>query len=103
MKIIAVDFDGTLSFEDYPKLGLPNLTLFEYLIKQRNLGNRVILCTCRERKELQDAINYCKKYGLEFDAVNENVKEITFSCRKVCADKYIDNLAVRENEFMWGD
>ena len=36
MKIIAVDFDDTLCFSNWPDLGEPNLNLIEYLKKWKN-------------------------------------------------------------------
>ena len=35
-QIIAVDFDGTLCFNNWPELGEPNRPLIEYLINQKN-------------------------------------------------------------------
>ena len=39
-KIIAVDFDGTLSFGEWPELGEPNKPLIEYLNRQQKAGNK---------------------------------------------------------------
>lgn len=71
----AVDFDGTLCDSKYPGLGNPNKRLINFLIKKQNDGNKIILWTCREGEELLEAVKWCKKYGLMFDAVNENVIE----------------------------
>ena len=35
-QIIAVDFDGTLCYSNWPELGEPNRPLIEYLIDQKN-------------------------------------------------------------------
>lgn len=97
--IIAVDFDGTLCYGDnYPDIGKPNIKLIEYLKRRRSYGDILILWTCRENKPLQDAIEWCKKSGLEFDYFNENVpsliKEYGDDCRKVSADIYIDDRSI---------
>lgn len=42
-KIIAVDFDNTLCFSDWPNLGKPNLPLIQYLKKQKASGSKIIL------------------------------------------------------------
>jgi hydroxymethylpyrimidine pyrophosphatase-like HAD family hydrolase len=42
-KIIAVDFDGTLCANKYPKIGAPNVTLIRHLIEQRQQGAKLIL------------------------------------------------------------
>ena len=44
---------------------------------------------------LEDAVSWCRKYGLEFDAINDNLPE-SIKCygnnsRKVDADFYIDD------------
>lgn len=36
-QIIAVDFDGTLCFSNWPELGEPNRPLIEYLINQKKI------------------------------------------------------------------
>ena len=98
--IIAVDFDGTLCVDNnYPNITSPNTTLFSFLIARRNSGDKIVLWTCREGKELQEAVDWCRELGLEFDAVNENVLEIPFYSRKVVADMYIDDLAVNVKLF----
>ena len=98
--IIAVDFDGTLSNGHYPNIGQPNTPLFDILIKLKAQGHDIILWTCREDIQLQQAVDWCKEQGLEFDAVNENVPWIGFYSRKVCADVYIDDLAVGKEDWM---
>lgn len=35
-RIIAVDFDGTLCFSNWPELGEPNRPLIEYLRSQKD-------------------------------------------------------------------
>lgn len=45
--IIAVDFDNTLCFSNWPELGEPNLPLIKYLKQQKSLGSKLILWICR--------------------------------------------------------
>lgn len=95
-EIYAVDFDGTINLsETYPQLGDPNLELIGFLKSRQQSGDKVILWTCREGDLLKSAVKYCKNYGLEFDAVNDNIRENTEqwnnNCRKVFADYYIDD------------
>ena len=95
-KIYAVDFDKTLNLaEKYPDLGKPNTELIEILKEKQAAGDKIILWTCREGELLNQAVEYCKKHGLEFDAVNDNLPEnIEFfgnNCRKVWAHHYIDD------------
>ena len=97
--IIAVDFDGTITKESkWPELGEPNMPFINELIRRRNNGDKLILWTCRDGDLLQAAINFCKTFGLEFDAVNENLPEIieTYGgSRKISADLYVDDKAVK--------
>lgn len=98
-KIYAVDFDGTLSIgAEWPEIGKPNEPLFHYLITEQEAGARLILFTCRNGKDLEAAIRFCTKNGLEFDTINENLPEhIEFyggDTRKINADYYIDDKAL---------
>ena len=95
-KIIAVDFDGTIcelngSVTAKKK---PNIQMIDFLKEMQTSGHRLILLTLREGLRLQEAIDYCKYYGIVFDAVNENVPdmdEILGHPRKIFADLYIDD------------
>ena len=92
--IVAVDFDGTLSLDSqYPNIGRFNTHLYEALMKLRGIGWSIVLWTCREGKELKEAVEWCKMNGLEFDAINENPSHVPFKSRKVVANIYIDDNA----------
>lgn len=92
--IVAVDFDRTLSLDSqYPNIGRFNTHLYEALMKLKGIGWSIVLWTCREGKELKEAVEWCKMNGLEFDAVNENPPEVPFKSRKVVADMYVDDNA----------
>ena len=96
-QIIAVDFDGTLCEDAYPDMGMPNLYLIQILKKMRTQGKQLILWTCRSGKELEAAVNWCRQFELEFDAVNrnvpENIEKYGTDTRKVYADIYLDDRA----------
>ena len=92
--IIAVDFDGTIVEHRYPLIGKALLNSFKVLKKLKAEGHILILWTYRSGDELNDAIKYCKKNGLEFYAVNNNSKDEDFdisNSRKIYADLYIDD------------
>ena len=97
-RVIAVDFDGTLCENKWPKIGEPNTVLIEQLIDEQKNGAAVILFTCREKRLLSDAVKWCKNQGLTFDCVNQNLKEriraYKGDCRKISADVYIDDKSV---------
>lgn len=97
-RVIAVDFDGCLCTNQWPEIGQPNRQLIRMLKTARTKGNKVILWTCREGKLLSDAVKWCERQGLRFDAVNDNLPEMNElygnNCRKVGADVYIDDRAM---------
>jgi hypothetical protein len=101
--IYAVDFDGTLCESKYPGIGAPNTKLIEHLIKKRSHGAKIILWTCRVDERLQEAVDWCKEHGLEFDAVNDNLPEMIEkygnNTRKIHATCYIDDLAVDKEKY----
>ena len=100
--IIAVDFDGTLCASAYPDIGAPNIPLIDLLIARRRNGCRVLLWTCRAGEQLEAAVAWCRMFGLEFDAVNENLPEMSEmfgnETRKIYADVYLDDKSARPEE-----
>ena len=93
--IIAVDFDGTIVEDAYPRIGKPMLFAFESLKQMQSQGHRLILWTYRAGKTLDEAVDFCKENGVEFYAVNssfegEKFDEVTQS-RKINADLFIDD------------
>ena len=102
--IYAVDFDGTLCESEFPGIGAPNIFLINHLIKRRKQGNKIILWTCRHGERLQEAVDWCKHHGIEFDAVNENLPETLeyfegTESRKIHADVFIDDKAVNKPKY----
>ncbi|MEI6866427.1 HAD hydrolase family protein [Flavicella sp.] len=93
-QIIAVDFDGTIVEDQYPKIGKEQLFAFETIKKLQNQGHRLILWTVRNDKKLDEAVEFCKKNGLEFYAINKNYPEEVLdskTARKIYADIFIDD------------
>lgn len=96
--VYAVDFDGTLCEDAFPEIGAPILATIEFVKAARAAGDKVILWTCRVDDRLEAALAWCADQGLVFDAVNDNLPELiekySSNCRKVCADRYIDDKAI---------
>lgn len=94
-KVIAIDFDGTLWETNWPRLVRPILPVIEMAKTRKTAGDKLILWTCREGAELDAAVEACRNYGLEFDAVNDNLPELKEEWgnnpRKVAADVYWDD------------
>lgn len=92
--IIAVDFDGTIVKDAYPKIGKPKIFAFETLKKLQQEGYRLILWTYRKGTPLKQAVEFCRENGLEFYAVNHSFPEEKHDpkvSRKINADIFIDD------------
>ncbi len=92
--IIAVDFDGTIVEDAYPKIGKTRIFAFETLKRLQQDGHRLILWTYRSGTKLQEAVDFCKDNGIEFYAVNASFPEEKFDdtrSRKINADLFIDD------------
>lgn len=91
---IAIDFDGTIVDDAYPKIGKPRIFAFETLQKLQEDGHRLILWTYRSGVKLDEAIAFCKNNNIEFYAVNKSFPEEKFDytkSRKIHADLFIDD------------
>ncbi len=92
--IIAVDFDGTIVEDAYPKVGKPKIFAVETLTELQKDGHRLILWTYRYGERLQEAVDFCEENGIKFYAVNKNYPEEKFQgkvSRKINADLFIDD------------
>jgi len=94
-KKLAIDFDGTVVEDAYPGIGKAKTFAFETLKKLQSEGYRLILWTYRHGQSLQDAIEFCRKNGVEFYAVNSSFEGEVFDSetqsRKIDADLFIDD------------
>ena len=96
-KIIAVDFDGTLSKGRWPDVGVPNFLLIEKLLQLQQDGHKLILWTCREGQYLDAARAFLNENGIDMDGYNFSPYQL--QSRKIVADIYIDD----KNVFMVDD
>lgn len=93
---IAVDFDGTIVNHRYPAIGSEIPFAIATLRKLEEDGHEIILWTVREGHLLDEAVEFCRKRGLEFYSVNAEYPDAAWSgsgvSRKISADLYIDDL-----------
>jgi hydroxymethylpyrimidine pyrophosphatase-like HAD family hydrolase len=92
--ILAIDFDGTIVDNKYPAIGKPKLFAFETLKKLQKKGFILILWTYRDGRSLEEAVEFCRKQGIEFYAVNKSYPEEVYTeemSRKINADIFIDD------------
>ena len=92
---IAVDFDGTIVTHEYPNIGRERPFAISTLKMIQKEGHNLVLWTVREDELLQEAIDWCKKRGLEFYAVNKDYPEESLEAddfsRKLKVDIWIDD------------
>lgn len=102
MSVHSIDFDGFLCENEWPEIGKPKLKVIEYFKALHKQGDKLILNTCREGALLKKAVTFCRFFGLDFDAANENlperIEQYGGDCRKISADLYWDD----KNAFMEG-
>lgn len=93
--IYAIDFDGTIVSNKYPEIGELNQEAYDFIKALKERGDKWILYTMREGKELKKAYLFLKKLGITPDAVNDNLPELKKffgnNPRKVFANVYIDD------------
>ena len=93
-KTIAIDFDGTIVEHAYPSIGKEMLFAFATIKELHKKGHKLILFTYRTGNLLDEAVEYCRKNGVEFYAVNKNYPEEEFNAdipRKLNVDIFIDD------------
>lgn len=100
MRIIAVDFDGTLVENRWPDIGPARADILQAALKAQSEGAKIILWTCRDGKLLDDAVEWCRSVGLALDAINDNIPEVVShygkrNPRKVTATEYWDDRAIK--------
>lgn len=93
--IIAVDFDGTIVEHKYPAIGKEIPFAIDTLKQLQQERHYLILWSVREGCLLEEAVEFCRKRGLEFYAVNRNYaeekEENKHYSRKLKADLFIDD------------
>ena len=93
-KIVAFDFDGTVSDSKFLQIGPPIMPVINYLKELRKNNWILILWTCREDKYLWDAMMFCKEHDIYPDFINENADYVDLRSRKIFADLYIDDKSI---------
>mgnify|MGYP003580060400 CR=1 FL=1 len=97
-KYFAIDFDGTIAYDDYPNVGNLNPGAKYVMKKIKELGGEIAIWTCRTDKAMQDAKDFLDKNNIPYDYFNSpfphNVNEYGGDhSRKIFADVYIDDRA----------
>lgn len=108
--IIAIDFDGTITYGDkpFPECGTIRPEAKDVMKKLKARGHKIIINTCRVFKSAENAKNYLIENDIPFDTFNENLPERIaefngFDCRKISADVYFDDRAYGCAPINWND
>lgn len=95
IRILAVDFDGTLTIGNkYPDMGPLRPMAITVLKAFQQEGGKVLLFTCREGDSLRQALNRLELYGFHPDFVNEQTSTKLPGHRKPYYDLLIDDAAL---------
>lgn len=93
--IVAIDCDGTIWEDAYPKIGRLREGAREYINRLYREGYGIVINTCRAGLTLADAINFLDNNGIKYHYVNCNfpflIEKYGMDCRKISADVYIDD------------
>lgn len=96
---ICIDFDGTIAEHQYPDIGPSVPGAFQWMKEFQSAGAKLILWTMRSDSAksgptLTQAVEFCRKNGVEFYGVNENPTQSSWTdSRKVYAQLYVDDAA----------
>lgn len=94
MKIIAIDFDGTIVEDAYPAIGELNPGAeFAINLLFGNSNNYIIINTCRKGKLLLEMVNFLALKAIRYHRINDNAPwliEQFGNTRKIHADVFID-------------
>jgi hydroxymethylpyrimidine pyrophosphatase-like HAD family hydrolase len=100
--IIAVDFDGTVVDHRYPEIGDLKAGAKDALKAFKKAGHKIAIWTCRAGKEELAVRQFLIQNDIPFDSINTAVPGTDLGTRKIYADVYIDDKALRFED-NWGE
>ena len=99
-KVIAIDFDGTITDRNlFPRIGKPRKDAIKYINKLHTEGHYIIIWTCRGEQSLIAMADWLDKNGVKYNKINENapLEIIGFKpAPKIFAEYYIDDRSYQE-------
>jgi hypothetical protein len=91
--VIALDFDGTVTANNYPELGEPLPNCISVLKQLSKIGNLVVW-TCRDKFYEKDIIAWFAKHDIAIAGVNSNpFRQFKSDSPKMYYDLLIDDKA----------
>lgn len=104
-KYIAIDFDGTIVRNDYPKIGMLMPDAVRVIRKIKEHGGKIAIWTCRTGLHQKLVKKFLDHVGIPYDVINENFPERIMQygndSRKISADVYIDDLCIFCKKIDW--
>jgi hypothetical protein len=97
---IAIDFDGTIVTHEFPAIGKLLPGAVKTIQTLQDNGHKIFLWTMRSSKPvkghntLEEAVDFCERVGIEFDAVNRSSTGWGSGSPKQHANLYIDDAAL---------
>lgn len=92
--IVAVDFDGTCVTNEYPRIG-KEIGAAPVLKKMTDKGIKLVLCTMRDGKLLEEAVQWFKDNNIPLYGVNKTPGQYKWTnSPKIFANYYIDDAAI---------
>jgi hypothetical protein len=90
---ICVDFDGTCTTHDYPRIGLEigAVPVLKRLVKE---GHNIIIFTMRDGKQLDESVKWYTDNGITVYGVNRNPRQTWTKSPKAYGQLYIDDAAL---------
>ncbi len=104
---IAIDFDDTIVKSDFPDIiGLqPDADVVIKALYQA--GKQIMIWTCREGNELEQAKQFLAQAEIPYHYINENHPDLMTmygnNSRKLGADVYIDDKGHTTEKIVWAD
>lgn len=91
--IFAVDFDGVIVANDYPRIGDAMPGAKATMNALRVAGHGIIIWTCRTGDGLVEAVTWLDSHRIQYDAINRDVpiNDIFVPGTKVYANVYLDD------------
>lgn len=99
MKILAIDFDGTIVEDRFPGIGQMIPGAKEAINELYGMGYEIIIWTSRTHIRMLEAVEWLAKNGIKYHRINEsspaNLRMYgNKDSRKIFADMYIDDRGV---------
>jgi len=110
MPVIGIDFDGTIVFDAYPKIGDPIPGAIETINKWFNAGFWIVIHSCRAKEYEFNLVEWLDEHEVLYHTVNENlswrIQKYGGDTRKMSLDINIDDknismLGESINEASW--